>query len=126
MGLGSVPTQLLLGRFVSFRHGDIIVLVDSTWRSDAMLDKLFKAQYDQGIKLGAMFHDLFPLLLPDTCEEITTRGYVDWFNRIVPRSDFFVTNSEATRLSLRQYLDEKSSVAATSICQRFLSPRCRT
>jgi len=104
--IGYVPAQLLFGRFVSFRQGDIVVLVDSTWRSHAMLDTLFKAQYDQDVELGAMFHDLFPLLLPDTCEEITTRGYVEWFNRIVPRANFFVTNSEATRSSLRQYLDE--------------------
>jgi alpha-1,2-rhamnosyltransferase len=106
MGLGYVPIQLLFGRFVSFRHGDIIILVDSTWRSNAMLDTLFKIQHDQGVKLGAMIHDLFPLLLPDTCEEITARGFVDWFNRIVPRANFFVTNSESTRLSLRQYLDK--------------------
>jgi alpha-1,2-rhamnosyltransferase len=105
MGLGYVPARLLFGRFVSFRQGDIIVLVDSTWRSHAMHDTLFKAQHDQGVKLGAMFHDLFPLLLPDTCDEITTKGFVGWFNRIVPRADFFVTNSEATRLSLRLYLD---------------------
>ncbi len=106
MGLGYVPTQLLFGRFVKFRHGDIVVLVDSTWRSHSMLDTLFKAQRDQGVKLCAMFHDLFPLILPDTCDEITTVGFVGWFNRIVPRADFFVMNSEATRLSLRKYLDE--------------------
>ncbi len=110
MGLGYVPVQLLFGRLVSFRHGDIVVLVDSTWRSHSMLDRLFKAQHDQGVKLGTMFHDLFPLLLPDTCDEITTRGFVDWFNRVVPRADFFVMNSEATRLSLRQYLDENSQL----------------
>ncbi len=106
MGLGYVPVQMLFGSFVKFRHGDIIVLIDSTWRSHAMLNTLFKAQNHQAIKLGAMFHDLFPLLLPDTCEEITTRSYLDWFSRIVPKADFFVTNSETTRLSLRQYLEE--------------------
>lgn len=106
MGLGYVPAQLLFGRFVSFRDGDIIVLVDSTWRSNAMLDTLFKTQYDHGVKLGVMIHDLFPLLLPDTCEEVTARSFVDWFNKVVHRVDFIVTNSEATRLSLRQYLDE--------------------
>ncbi len=102
VGLG----YILLGRLVRFRHGDIITLVDSTWRSRAMLKTLFKVQHNQDVKLGVMIHDLFPLLLPDMCEEITSQGYVDWFNRIVPRCDFFVTNTESTRLSLQQFLDE--------------------
>lgn len=106
MGLGCTPTQMVNGKFVSFRKGDIIVLADSTWRSQAMLDTLFKAQYHKGIKLGAMFYDLFPLLLPDTCDEITTRGFIDWFYRIIPQADFFIMISKTTRLSLQKFLDK--------------------
>jgi len=106
MGLGCAPTQMVNGKFISFRQGDIVVLADSTWRSQAMLKTLFKAQYHQGIKLGAMFHDLFPLLLPDTCDEITTRGFIDWFYKIIPQADFFIMNSETTRLSLQKFLEK--------------------
>ena len=97
-------------KFVSFRKGDIIVLVDSTWRSQAMLNTLFNTQYHKGIKLGAMFHDLFPLLLPDTCDEITTRGFIDWFCKIIPQADFFIMNSETTRLSLQKFLEKNSQL----------------
>ncbi|PLX72284.1 MAG: hypothetical protein C0615_12495 [Desulfuromonas sp.] len=106
MGLLHNPINVLRGRFVNFRRGDIVALVDSTWRSHDMLEALAEAQSEQGIQVGAMFHDLFPLLLPETCEEITRRGYVDWFKRIVPMADFFITNSEATRDSLEKYLIE--------------------
>jgi alpha-1,2-rhamnosyltransferase len=104
------PAMLLFGHFVKFRPGDTLVMVDSTWRSQSMLDALFKAQCNQGLIIGVMFHDLFPLTLPDTCEEITSKGFVSWFEQVVTRADFFVTNSESTRESLASYLAENRDV----------------
>ena len=100
-----LPDQMLSGRYIRFRRGDIVVLVDATWNFHAMLDALFKAQHDQGVKLGVMIHDLFPLILPATCDEITIRRFVAWFNQVVPHADFFVTNSQATSTSLREHLN---------------------
>ncbi|MCD6188443.1 MAG: hypothetical protein J7K09_09795, partial [Desulfuromusa sp.] len=99
------PFKLLVGNFVAFRPGDVVVLVDSTWKSPLMLDALFKLQRDPGIIVGVMFHDLFPLLMPENCEEVTVGGFTAWFNRIAPMMNFFVANSEATRKSLAEYLD---------------------
>lgn len=110
MGLASLPVQLLLGRFIIFHQGDIVVMVDSTWRTQAMLDELFKAQLNSGLVVGVMLHDLFPLELPGTCQEITAKGFVSWFNHVVPRADFFVTNSESTRHSLGRYLVEHTEL----------------
>ena len=70
-----------------------------------MLEQIFKAHGEADLVFGVMCHDLFPLELPETCQEITANGYVSWFNQVVPRADFFVTNSEATRTSLKSYLD---------------------
>lgn len=113
MGLGYLPGRLILGRSVTFREGDVVVLVDSTWGCHAMLASLFKSRKNPGIKLGVMFHDLFPLILPDTCEEITVRGYREWFPQIVPTADFFITNSEATRDTLHRYLEAHPSLRST-------------
>ena len=110
IGLTSFPLLILFGDFVRFRKSDIVVMVDSTWRSQPMLDSLFKSQCDSGLILGVMLHDLFPLTLPDTCQEITAKGFVSWFEQVVPRADFFVTNSESTRESLASYLAENRDV----------------
>jgi len=100
-----VPLKLLVGSFVTFRSGDIVVLVDSTWKSPLMLEALFNAQREREVVVGAMIHDLFPLLMPENCEEVTVSGFTAWFNRIAPMMDFFVTNSEATKKSLAAYFD---------------------
>ena len=110
MGLTSFPLMILFGDFVRFRKGDIVVMVDSTWRSQPMLDSLFESQCDRGLIVGVMLHDLFPLTLPDTCQEITAQGFVTWFEQVAPRADFFVTNSESTRESLASYLAENRDV----------------
>ena len=110
LGLGALPSQFLFGRFISFQKRDIVVLVDSTWRTEAMLDALFAAQVEKRIILGVMLHDLFPLLLPDTCQEITAKGFKSWFAQTIPKADFFVTNSESTRHSLLNYLAEHETL----------------
>jgi len=100
-----VPFRLLVGCSVAFRPGDIVVLVDSTWKCPLMLEALFTARNDTGIVVGAMIHDLFPLLMPENCQEITVEGFTAWFDRIAPMMNFFVANSEATKRSLAAYFD---------------------
>jgi glycosyltransferase involved in cell wall biosynthesis len=100
----SFPPGLIIRKRVRFRPGDIVVLTDATWHSSPMLDCLLDAQSDIDIRVGVMIHDLFPLTHPETCESMTVKGFVSWFLRVVPRADFFVTNSEHTRSSLEGYL----------------------
>jgi alpha-1,2-rhamnosyltransferase len=71
-----------------------------------MLDSLFKSQYQHNVQIGTMFHDLFPLLIPEMCDQITVDGYTPWFKRIVPRSDFFIANSQATLNTFKKYINE--------------------
>jgi alpha-1,2-rhamnosyltransferase len=104
LGLSSFPLHFLFGSGVAMRPGDIVVLVDSTWNSRRMLDYLFQARLDAGIRLGVMIHDLFPLTLPETCQRETVEGFTGWFAAVAPTADFFVTNSESTRSSLDAYL----------------------
>ena len=100
------PFRVLVGNPVTFRYGDIVVLVDSTWKSPLMLEALFEARCNPGIVVGAMIHDLFPLLMPEHCEDVTVEGFNAWFKRVVPMMDFFVANSESTRQLLLEYLDK--------------------
>lgn len=110
LGFFAFPSQYLLGRSIHLRKGDIIVMVDSTWRSPEMLEALLHAQAETGVILGVMLHDLFPLVLPETCQEITIKGYVSWFNKVIPSVDFVVTNSEATRHALEGYLAKHKKI----------------
>lgn len=109
-----LPSQFLLGRFVHLRHGDVVVLVDSTWRSPGLLSELFKARYEDGVQVGVMFHDLFPLTMAETCEEVTAEGFCSWFDRVAPNADFVVTNSETTRSSFIDYVSQVQGGAAPS------------
>lgn len=104
LGLSSFPLRFLFGSAVSMRPGDVMVLVDSTWNSRRMLEYVFRARLESGIRLGVMIHDLFPLTLPETCQRETVEGFTNWFTAVVPAADFFVTNSEATRAALERYL----------------------
>ncbi len=114
---GAIPLKHFFGRTVCFRSNDIVVLVDATWQAHSMLWFLFEAQRSNGVKIVTMIHDLFPLILPETCAENTIKAYVNWFEIIAPRTDFFLTNSEATRASLQSYLQQHPELAP----QQFIS-----
>lgn len=100
----SVPRLIAAGRFISFRESDVVLLIDSTWNSMSMLDALASAQKRFSVRVAPMIHDLFPLTLPQTCEEATVRCYSRWFYRVIPKADFVVTNSKATQRSLEAFI----------------------
>lgn len=103
-GILAAPVGFLFASRVRLGPGDVVVLVDSTWNSDHMLDALLEARNRSGVRLGVMLHDLFPLTLPHMCHEQTVAGYTRWFDGIAPAADFFITNSEATRSALETHL----------------------
>ncbi len=105
-GLLAWPGGLFFAEPVRFHRGDIVVLVDSTWDSPAMLEALFTARDRDGIRVGAMLHDLFPLTIPQMCQTRTVENYVDWFQRVAAEVDFFIANSAATNRALENYLGE--------------------
>jgi len=98
-----------------WRRGDIVVLVDSTWDSPAMLCALFTARRRDGIVVGAMLHDLFPLTIPHMCDATTVARYRAWFDSIIGEVDFVITNSQATTRALDRYLDEHPALADRSL-----------
>jgi len=109
-GLGYFVIRLLLGPILTLRPGDTVLLVDSTWGAPDMLESLFKAQQEHGVKVVPLMHDLFPLTMPETCEAITIEYYTRWFHEVVPRADFFITNSKATGISLERYLQQHPDI----------------
>ncbi|UTF59568.1 glycosyltransferase family 1 protein [Gilvimarinus sp. DA14] len=114
-GLLVWPLGFLFLKQVRFRRGDIVVLVDSTWDSPAMLHALFEAQERDGIHVGAMLHDLFPLTIPHMCQASTVAGYTGWFKQVSEGVDFFITNSAATSRALDMQLKDSGSERARSL-----------
>src|SRR5690606_2317762 len=86
--------------------------VDSTWDSPAMLEALFAARRRDGIQVGAMLHDLFPLTIPDMCQASTVAGYTDWFQQVVDGVDFFITNAATTTRALEDQLQQTGPASA--------------
>ncbi len=113
--LGYQFARFLFGRAIHFRKGDTVLLIDSTWSLPGMLDALFHAQKVHGIKVAPMLHDLFPLTLPETCEEITIKYYRLWFYKIVPAADFFITNSKSTGHSLERFLEANPGIRSLPV-----------
>lgn len=113
--LGYQIARLVFGPTIQFRKGDAVLLIDSTWSLPRMLDALFEAQKEHGIKVAPMLHDLFPLTLPETCEEITIKYYRSWFHKIVPAADFFITNSKSTGRSLERFLEENQDIRSLPV-----------
>lgn len=110
VGLGYFPIRILFGPILTLRQGDVVLLVDSTWGVPGMIESLFKAQRDARVRVVPMLHDLFPLTMPETCEAITVDYYTRWFHSVVPRADFFVTNSKSTGRSLEAYLQQHPEI----------------
>ena len=110
VGLGYFPIRILFGPILKLRQGDVVLLVDSTWGAPGMIESLFQAQHDAGVRVIPMLHDLFPLTMPETCEAITVDYYTRWFHSVVPRADFFVTNSKSTGQSLETYLQQHPEI----------------
>jgi alpha-1,2-rhamnosyltransferase len=110
VGLGYFPIRILFGPILKLRQGDVVLLVDSTWGAPGMIESLFQAQHDAGVRVIPMLHDLFPLTMPETCEAITVDYYTRWFHSVVPRADFFVTNSKSTGRSLDTYLQQHPEI----------------
>lgn len=112
---GRLAVRCMFGPYIEFRRGDTVLLIDSTWGLTGMLDALHEAQRKDGIKVAPMLHDLFPLTLPETCQEITTKYYSQWFHEVVPRADFFITNSRSTGMSLERYLEQHSEIRSLPV-----------
>ncbi|WP_020210031.1 glycosyltransferase family 4 protein [Gilvimarinus chinensis] len=115
LGLVVWPLGFLFVKPVRFRRGDIVVLVDSTWDSPAMLEALFEAQGRDGIQVGAMLHDLFPLTIPHMCQASTVAGYTGWFQQVSKGVDFFITNSVATSRALEAQLQKSGPERARTL-----------
>ncbi|WP_339616208.1 glycosyltransferase family 1 protein [uncultured Gilvimarinus sp.] len=115
LGLLLWPLGFLFVAPMRFRQGDIVVLVDSTWDSPAMLEALFAAREHSGIQVGAMLHDLFPLTIPQMCQASTVAGYTGWFQQVSEGADFFITNSAATTQALERYVQQAGPVNARSL-----------
>lgn len=114
-GLLMWPLGFAFVKRVSFRQDDIVVLVDSTWDSPAMLEALFAARERDGILVAPMFHDLFPLTMPQMCQASTVAGYSGWFQQVTAGADFFITNSYATTRTLEGYLKQEGLASALSV-----------
>lgn len=110
LGLLAFPARFILARPIMFQPGDTIVLLDSTWNSKSMREYLVRLRSSRQLTLGVMIHDLFPLTLPDTCQRETVEGFRSWFRDIVAHADYFVTNSEATRRALHEYLEQHAEL----------------
>lgn len=90
------------GPRIGFRHGDVLVLLDSTWSID-LSNELSRAK-TAGARIWVVVNDLIPLQYPELAPEGTPILLAKWLRRTVPYADGLVGISRAVADSLRAQL----------------------
>ena len=87
---------------VEFRHGDVLVLLDSTWSVD-LTSELARAR-GAGAKIWVVVNDLIPIQYPDLAPEGSPIVLDRWLRRTVPYSHGLLGISSAVAEDLRRHL----------------------
>lgn len=87
---------------VEFRHGDVLVLLDSTWSVD-LTRELARAR-NAGVRIWVVVNDLIPIEYPDLAPEGSSILVDKWLRRTVPYAHGLLGISRAVAEGLRQHL----------------------
>lgn len=93
---------------VEFGHGDVLVLLDSTWSVD-LTRELARAS-EAGAEIWAVVNDLIPIQYPNLAPEGSPIVLDRWLRRTVPYMHGLLGISRAVAEGLRDYL-EHSGIA---------------
>ncbi len=90
---------------VSPRKGDLLLLLDSSWVYRVWT--AVKQARDNGVIVGAVIYDLFPITHPHFCVPELTYSFQRWFDQAMDNADFFIAISQTTRDEVKKYVTSK-------------------
>jgi alpha-1,2-rhamnosyltransferase len=93
---------------IDFQHGDVLVLLDSTWNVD--LTRELKRANEAGADIWVVVNDLIPIQYPDFAPEGSPILLDRWLRRTVPYAHGLLGISHTVAEALRDHL-ERSGIA---------------
>lgn len=85
--------------------GDRLVILDASWVQPASFDA-FKEAQRSGLFVATMIHDLIPIRHPRLVPRDSDSYFREFLRQSLEFSSMYLTNSEATRVDVLEYLGE--------------------
>ncbi len=89
---------------IRFQAGDVILLLDSSWKADYWRD--LKAAQQQGARVGFLVYDLIPMTCPHFIDRQTSKIFTKWWNRVCRTADFVQCISHTICREVEDWLKE--------------------
>ncbi|HEY7129687.1 MAG TPA: glycosyltransferase [Nitrospira sp.] len=95
--------------------GDVVFIVGATWNFDKYLWALAQERRRSGIVICQFIHDLIPLLTPEHVVDDVPRHFAHWLKHLGGNTDYFLTNSRATKSDLDTWLAQNGIDVPTGV-----------
>ena len=89
---------------VDFKSGDHVFIPGATWNFEPYLNFLAFQRKARGIRITHFIHDLIPIHTPEHVVDDVPQQFLRWLEHLAGNSDFFITNSHATKRDLDAWL----------------------
>lgn len=93
-------------RTESFRRGDILVCLGTTWENPHYIELLRRTR-ELGVRIAVLIHDIIPVACPELVEVALRQRFEPWLEGILGSSDLVLTNSKHSRTALRDYAERR-------------------
>jgi glycosyltransferase involved in cell wall biosynthesis/SAM-dependent methyltransferase len=95
--------------------GDLVFIVGATWNCDEYLSTLAELRRRSGIAICQFIHDLIPLLAPEHVVDDVPEHFGRWLKHLSWNTDYFLTNSQATKSDLDGWLARSGAHVPTVV-----------
>jgi glycosyltransferase involved in cell wall biosynthesis len=95
--------------------GDSVFLAGASWNFDEYLWNLAQERLRRGIVICHFIHDLIPILTPEHVGDEVPERFGRWLKHLSANTDYFLTNSQATKRDLDAWLDENNVGVPTAV-----------
>jgi glycosyltransferase involved in cell wall biosynthesis len=83
----------------SFRRGDILVCLGTSWENPRYIGLLRRAR-ELGVRIVVLIHDIIPVACPGFVEAGLLRRFEPWLEGVLSNSDLVLANSRHSRAAL--------------------------
>ena len=98
-GLVYLRPAPLGARTESFRSGDILVCLGTSWENPRYVELLQRAR-SLGVRIVILIHDIIPVACPGFVESSLLRRFAPWLDGVLRNSALVLTNSKHSRAEL--------------------------
>lgn len=88
----------------SFRPGDILVCLGTSWENPRYVALIRRAR-ELGARVAILIHDIIPVACPGFVETSLLRRFAPWLDGMLKNSDLVLTNSNHSRATLLDHAE---------------------